>query len=225
MAPSKPLVRWTAGPPRSKFDDAILRSSILNFKCLYGDRFDQVLCVNGRDGLDLGSLGFDIVRQFPVEGSPKPWGVAWKLYPPRLRPNAHEIFIDHDVVLLDKLPQIEEFLSSEEAFLYSQSFWPDGLYGSFRDQVPDGFGLNSGLFGLPPGFSFDLSMVDEWKEDLDEQGFVASQMCRQSNLIRVGPEDLWICADDRMPRDVKGYHFCRSNRDEAWARFLSSALI
>lgn len=225
MAPSKPLVRWTAGPPRSKFDDAILRSSILNFKCLYGDRFDQVLCVNGRDGSDLRSLGIEIVRQGPFAGAPDPWGVAWKLYPPRLRPEAHEIFIDHDVVLLDKLPQIEEFMSSEEAFLYSQSFWPDGLYGSLRSQVPDGFGLNSGLFGLPPGFSFDLSIVDEWKDDLDEQGFVASQIARQKRLVRVGLEDLWICADDRMPREVKGYHFCRSNRDEAWVRFLSSALI
>lgn len=225
MALTRPLVRWTAGPPRSRFDDAILCRSILNFKSFYGDRFDYVLCINGRDGLDLDSLSVEVVRQGHLAGVPPPWGVAWKLYPPRLRPYAHEIFIDHDVVLVDRLPQIEEFLSSNEAFLYTQSFWPDGLYGSFKDQIPEGFGLNSGLFGLPPGFSFDLSSVKEWVDDLDEQGFVASQMCRQNNLIRVGLEDLWICADERMPKDVKGYHFCRSNRDEAWVRFLSSSLI
>lgn len=147
------------------------------------------------------------------------------MYPPRIRPEVHEIFIDHDVVLLDKLPQIEEFLSSDETFLYSQSFWPEGLYGTFKDRVPRGFGLNSGLFGLPPGFRFDLSIVEEWKDDLDEQGFVASQISRQKRLVRVGLEDLWICADDRMPRNVKGYHFCRSNRDAAWKRFMSATSV
>jgi hypothetical protein len=221
----RPIVRWTAGPPRSKFDDGILKRSILNFRFLYGDRFDYVLCLNGRDGVDFDSLGVEIFRQSPLAGAPEPKGVAWKLYPPRLRLESHEIFIDHDIVLVDRLLHIERFLDESDSFLYSQSFWSDGLYGSFRDKVPGGFGLNSGLFGLPPGFSFDLSSVKEWRDDLDEQGFVAAQISRQSGLIRVGLEDLWICADDRAPKDAKGYHFCRANRDESWPRFLSATSI
>ena len=221
----KPLVRWTAGPPRSRFDDAILRRSIVNFRSLYGDRFDYVLCVNGRDGLDLGSLGVEIVMQVPFEGAPEPSGVAWKLYPPRIRPEAHEIFIDHDIVLVDRIGKIKAFLSSDDAFIYSQAFSVEGCYGSFRDRVPDGFRLNSGFFGLPPGFRFDLGSVRGWSEYFDEQGFVAAELCRQRNLIRVDLEEIHICIDEGMPKRVQAYHFVHGDRDRFWTKFVRSTSI
>lgn len=221
----KPLIRWTVGPPRSRFDDAILRRSVLNFRALYGDRFDHVLCVNGRDGLDLADLGVEIIAQTSVEGAPEPSGVAWKLYPPRLRPDAHEIFIDHDIVFVERIGKIEAFLSSSDTFIYSQSFSVDGRYGSFRAQVPPGFRLNSGFFGVPPGFVFDLSSVEGWREYFDEQGFVASELCRQTNLIKVDLGEIHICKGRGVPNGVRAYHFVHSNRDRAWVRFVRSTSI
>lgn len=133
--------------------------------------------------------------------------------------------MDHDIVLVERIGKIDAFLSGDDAFIYSQGFSVEGRYGSFRDQVPNGFRLNSGFFGVPPGFVFDLSSVEEWGEYFDEQGFVASSLCRQNNLIRVDLEDLWICTDDRSPKNAKGYHFCRTNRDESWPKFLSATSI
>lgn len=225
MVPTKPLVRWTAGPPNSRFDDAILRRSILNFKSIYGDQFDYFLCLNGRGGRDFEHMGVEVILQNPMEGAPYPKGCAWKLYPPRIRPEAHEIFIDHDVVVLGRMRLVDEFLSLPDAFMYSQS--PPGArnYGRFERIVSEGFDLNSGLFGIPPRFQFDLSQVGEWSDYFDDQGFVASVFCRQRRLIRLGLDQVWICDSDEMPKDAKAYHLVHSRRDESWMRFLRMTTI
>lgn len=225
MEGQRPVARWTVGPPQSRFDDAILRRSIVNFRKIYGDLFDCFLCINGRDARGLDDLGAKVIIQSSMAGTPEPKGVAWKLYPPRLRPNSHELFIDHDVVLVDRIKKMEAFFSSREAFLYSQAYSLEGCYGTFRNLVPEGFRLNSGLFGLPPGFCFDLSSVAEWSDYFDEQGFVASSLCRQENLIMVGLEDIHICLGEYMPRMPKAYHFVRGERDESWSRFVRSTTI
>lgn len=222
---TKALVRWTVGPADSKFDDAILRRSILNFRKIYGDRFDCVVCFNGRESSSLDSLGIHTLRQEPLKDSPEPEGVAWKLYPPRLRPEAHEIFIDHDIVFVERLSKIDRFLSTDDAFIYSQAFSENGLYGRFRSSVTHGFRLNSGFFGLPPGFSFSMEGMPPWGDRHDEQGFVASMLCRRRNLIRVDLDELWICADERMPTTARGYHFCGTNRDRSWPRFVGRTAI
>lgn len=220
----KPLVRWTVGPARSDVDDLILKRSVKNFRLLYGDSFDCVLCFNGRGVRDFEGLEINTVEQSPVDGLPEPHGVVWKLYPPRLRPNSHEIFIDHDVVLVDRLPQIDAFLSRGDAFLYSESPPDSRNYGRFNALVKEGFRLNSGLFGVPPGFEFDFSLVGEWEDYFDEQGFVAASLCRKKNLVKVGLEDLWICDSEEIPR-AKGYHFVHDGRDDSWLRFLRMATI
>lgn len=220
----KPLVRWTSGPAKSKFDDVILRRSIANFRILYGDSFHYILCLNNRSEKDFDDLCVETLAQAPVAGLPRPHGVAWKLYPPRLRPDSHELFIDHDVVLVERLPQIDSFLSRDDAFLYSEP--PPGArnYGRFDSLVREGFRLNSGLFGVPPGFKFDFSLVGEWSDYFDEQGFVAASLCRKNNLERVGVEDLWICESNEMPIS-KGYHFVHDRRDESWRRFVKMTTV
>jgi hypothetical protein len=223
--PTKPLVRWTAGPVRSRFDDAILRRSVGRFVSLYGDALDYVVCINGREREEFESLGIKILRQSGLELNPKPKGVAWKLYPPRIRMESHEIFIDHDLVLAERLAGLDLFLESADAFLHTQS--PPGVrnYGRFDDLVPDGFRLNSGLFGLPPNFQFDMRPVGKWSEYFDEQGFVASVICRQSNVIQIGIDEVWICDSDETPRNAKAYHFVHDRRDESWIRFLKMTTI
>lgn len=223
--PTKPLVRWTIGPARSVFDDAILRRSVNSLVSLYGELLDYVVCVNGREKEEFADLGVRIVLQSGVEGAPNPKGVAWKLYPPRMRPSSHEIFIDHDLVLVRRVAGIDIFLESDDSFLHAQS--PPGVrnYGRFDGVIPEGFRLNSGLFGLPPNFQFDMGSVGEWSEYFDEQGFVASLMCRQSNVIQLGLDDVWICESDDLPRGVKAYHFVHDRRDESWLRFLKMTTI
>jgi hypothetical protein len=197
----------------------------MNFRKIYGKIFDYVICINGRDSSSLNNLDVEILIQSSIEGCPKPKGVAWKLYPPRLNSEVHEIFIDHDVVLVDRIPKVDLFLSMQDAFMYSQSFSKDGEYGRFRNSVTQGFRLNSGFFGLPPGFSFLLEGLPEWEGYFDEQGFVASTFCRQKNLIRVELNDLWICMDDNLPMGVKGYHFCKTNRNVSWSNFVEKTTI
>lgn len=50
-------------------------------------------------------------------------------------------------------------------------------------------------------------------------------LCRQDDTIRVDLDELWICADDRLPMGVKGYHFCGSNRDRSWPVFVGRTTI
>lgn len=223
--PTKPLVRWTAGPARSVFDDVILRRSVNGLVSLYGDLLDYVVCINGRQKEEFEDLGVRIVLQGGVEGAPKPEGVAWKLYPPRMRPSSHEIFIDHDLVLIERMRGVDLFLESEDAFLYTQS--PPGVrnYGRFDGLVPEGFRLNSGLFGLPPHFQFDMGSVGQWSGYFDEQGFVASVICRQKKAVCLNLDDIWICDSDRMPRNAKAYHFVHNRRDESWLKFLKMTTI
>lgn len=221
----KPIVRWTVGPPRSKFDDLILRRSISNFRSIYGDIFDYVACLNGRPSSGLESLGVELFVQEPVRGMPGPRHVAWKLYPPRLRPESHEIFIDHDVVILERIRKVDELLSSVDAFMCSSSSPPNRNYGRFDLLIGEGFHLNSGLFGLPPHFNFDFGLVGEWSDYFDEQGFVAASLCHQTNLIRLGLDDIWICDGDSLPIATKGYHFVHERRDEMWKKFVRMTTI
>lgn len=221
----KPLVRWTAGPVKSKFDDSILKRSVSNFKAIYGDRFDYLLCFNNRDDGEFKSMRIETLRQSHVEGLPEPEGCAWKLYPPRLRPESHEIFIDHDIVLVEQLPQIDHFISQIDSFLYSESSCGNRNYGRFEGLVCDGFQMNSGIFGLPPGFQFNFSLVGEWKNYFDDQGFVAASICHKGNLVRIGTEDLLICESEGELMRAKAYHFVHDMRDESWLRFLRMTTI
>lgn len=218
----KPLVRWTVGPSGSPYDDFILRRSICNFRRIYGGLFDYVVCFNGRTRSELDGLDVDLIEQKPVEGMPEPHGVAWKLYPPRLRPEAHELFMDHDVVLVQRITQIDRFLSLPDAFIYSESPPDSRNYGKFDRAVREGFRLNSGLFGVPPGFQFDFSEVGSWQGYFDEQGFVAASLCHKPRAIPISIEDLWICESEEIP-EAKGYHFVHERRGESWLWFLKSS--
>lgn len=222
---AKPIVRWTIGPLACKYDDAILRRSIGNFISLYGDIFDYFLCLNGRDSFDRLDPRVTLVKQTALANCPEPNGCTWKLYPPRIRIESHEIFMDHDIVLVDRIEKIDRFLESSDAFIYTQAASDLGNYGRFSDRVREGFRLNSGLFGLPPGRSLDLVGVGDWKEYFDDQGFVASIFCREKNLIKVDLEEIWICDSDLLPKTAKGYHFVRNGRERSWLDFLRSSTI
>ena len=221
----KPLIRWTIGPPACRHDCAILKRSIRNFLSLYGDQFDYLLCVNGRSLSEFDSINpkVKLMKQVPVLGCPNPKGCAWKLYPPRIRPESHEIFIDHDLVFVDVIEKVNDFLASKNSFIYAQSEFRN--YGRFDGIVSKGFRLNSGIFGIPPGKSLDIASAGDWVEYFDDQGFIASIFCREKNLIRIDLEEIWICDKECMPKFAKGYHFVKDRRDKSWLNFLRSTTI
>ncbi len=116
----KPLARWTIGKV-SKTGHEILKESIISFKKIYPE-FDYTVCYNEIELEDLETL--ENVSYFQQTHDccniqVKPFSInAWKLFPPRLRINSHEIFLDNDIVIHKRIPQIDKFLQSNKPLCY-----------------------------------------------------------------------------------------------------------
>lgn len=210
---TRPLVRWTIGPVSPEGREC-LAESVRRWRCAYGGRLDMVVCHNGvADPCAipawLADLGVPLYAQRGDElaGMPRPphpasgaayrsaTCVAWKLYPPRLRPDAHEIFLDSDCVVTRPLRVIEEFLDARDVVLTSPPV-PFGVPGSFAcygrlAHLGHGEALGSHLFGLCPGFDLGArlpfaAIEHRWDNYLDEQGLVgvALQDGRRASIPR-----------------------------------------
>jgi hypothetical protein len=153
-----------------------------------------------------------------------PIGVAWKLYPPRLRPNAHEIFIDNDLII-DKLPvEIEIFLQSNNYFIYTE-----GLHVNTKGRFnwPIGKTFNSGLFGIPPNFDFKEQIENKLKDQLgwtdyfDEQGLVGEILLNQNNVLNIDLKTIGIFEEAPVQIGLHGYHFVKANSgtNTAWNHY------
>jgi len=175
---------------------------------------------------ELEQMGLQLHKQDPASLPLPPEGVAWKLYPPRLAPNRHELFIDNDLVIVRKTKKIDMFLASD-AVIYTRSL--HAAFGCYTSKVPASFRLNTGLFGIPPGYDFQgelLRRLDgkkKWESYFDEQGLVASALYAQPNRIEIGLKEIAICEVDDYKKSWHGCHFVGSNRTErnvAWDTFL-----
>ena len=236
----KPLVRWTIGAV-SNLGFLSLEKSIQSLRNIYGNRLDYILCHNNLDTKCyemVSSLGVRLIEQKPCLDMFEPLGVAWKLYPPRLRLDSHELFIDNDLIILNPIKEIDDFLSSADSFLYSECRL-DRPYGAYEPEVPLGFRMNTGLFGLPPGFDFEgeikKSMVasqnNEWTLGFDEQGMVASIFADQEHLIKISLDDIFICgpklSEDEFCFGRNGYHFVSLNSgfNKYWVMFNQGRML
>src|SRR5690606_18078303 len=94
---------------------------------------------------------FSLIDQTDIAKASKipPAGVAWKLYPPRIDKTRHEISIDNDIIFTERIPEIDLFLNSDCTLLLEGD---SRTYGRFERYVPAGYEINSGIFGMPPGF-------------------------------------------------------------------------
>lgn len=228
-----PLARWIIGPvKKSGFD--CLKVAVDNFTRLHPE-FDTLICHNQLDEKsinELEKLGIPLFAQTYTNGI-EPKGVAWKLYPPRLRPNAHELVMDNDIVLVEKIPEIEEFLSRDCILYYESS---RRSYGSFDKFVPNCIYLNSGFYGMPPGFNFETKLTSlfeqsgltEWTNSCnqgrytwDEQGIVAAALSNYKEHIRISLTQVTNCELDLI--QGKGFHFVGLNRytkHKAWRDWI-----
>jgi hypothetical protein len=124
----------------------------------------------------------------------KPEGVTWKFYPPRLDEGRHEIVIDNDIVFLERIPEIERFFKSDATLLMEGQ---SRTYGRFDGLVPVGYQINSGIYGMPPGFNLDnyvqlyagtawqINATGEYSmsRSFDEQGLVAAALLNHHSHI------------------------------------------
>ena len=230
----KPLVRFTIGNASNTGFECLERA-IIQIQKLH--HVDVVVCHNCQKDkvahLEHVTL-FD--QSSHADDELPPMGVAWKLYPPRLDINRHEILIDNDIILEERVPELDQFLQSTKHCLMLEG--ESRTYGRFQKHVPAGLNINSGIYGFPPGFDFgsyvQLYAGKEWEmnatgthassKTFDEQGLVAFILANQKHIIIPNTtitncEKQWIKGS--------GMHFIGLNRTEShipYRAYLQSKL-
>ena len=228
----RPLARWTIGPVEN-LGFEILKESIFSFKVIYPE-FDLILCHNHISVEKVADLGIDLYEQLAVDmpfiarqpdnNSEEASGCGWKLSPPRLRMDAHELWIDNDLVIKKRLPIIDKWLESNTT-LISAGVGRCRMYGDFDRFVPKGLHVCAGLFGVPPFFDFQKRIEDISVHatkpigGYDEQGMTAAIVTNEIGFMKIPLSQLWISEDHvEFPSNIpSAIHFVGANR-KSWHR-------
>jgi hypothetical protein len=212
------IIRWTIGPV-SKCGFEILRESVSRFERIYPS-IRRVVCFNNIPISKLNRINADLIDQnaYIESLSFVPQGPAWPLYPPRIT-NDHEIFIDNDIVLYDKLDIVDEFLGSENMFFFSEG--AHRLYGNYDNLIKIDTKINSGFFGIPPNFNFKFEIEKVLKTNSlgihehhhDFQGIVAACLYDQALTKKINLSTITLCEPEHeLKFGTSGVHFVISNR-------------
>jgi len=204
-------IRWTIGDVSPAGFEA-LRLSIWGASRLFGSEARLAVCVN--------SLTIEAARRQTGDVPPKvEWryadrlpdglrsvltgsmaeGVAWKLAPLRLFPNAYELSLDNDCILWSLPDAIRSWLSDENPpCLIAADVRP--AFGKFAPLTrPEP--RNTGIRGFPPGYDLGGALAKVLREhplrldsEPDEQGLqvVAIELGRPSRIVPT--EDVSICS-------------------------------
>jgi hypothetical protein len=245
---AKPLFRFTVGSCIQQGLDILAESIKKTTATLGVENFDWMICYNGLSQDDLEFLSRAIgdrpITLFPQNWSHCPipdecqsprredgtieWngnrcgGTLWKVCPPRMRMEAHEIVMDNDIILLKKFPEIDSFLSTTKKALILEEHIR--FYGRY-DEIfgPGGPFLNSGLMGFPPNYDFGAEIKRVWEENgkytrltqADEQGLLMYTLSRipsfrikQTQMIEVLARDF----KSRINGEEEAIHFTQANR-------------
>ena len=196
MLKNKPLIRWTIGPV-AKEGFVCLKLAVELMQSLYKDTCNYAVCYNGLSNQQkslLPNVNLLVNQENysnlfhcnpPVFGF---GGPAWKLYPPRLNMDSHEIIIDNDVIIYKKPEQFNIFFKKNiititEAITRSYS-------KSLEHLIPEGYNINSGVICLPPNFDFEKKISNciklfnlNWQNHFDEQTLIAYITSQQTVQI------------------------------------------
>ncbi len=244
---SKPLFRFTVGSCIQQGLDILAESICRTLPALGQDRFDWMICYNGLSSENLafleekiGDLPITLYEQqwhdCPIDDyaqSPRrpdgsyEWngnhcgGTLWKVCPPRMRMESHEIVMDNDIVLLRAFPQIEQFLADVKVLILEE---PIRFYGRYNECfMAGGPYLNSGFMGFPPGYDFGAAIRKNWEEygrhtglsQADEQGLLMYTLSLEKSH-RIKPTQMKeVLARDfkaRVDGTEEGIHFTQSNK-------------
>lgn len=172
----------------------------------------------------------DVLTLLQNENSYKipPKGVAWKLYPPRLAMNRHEIFIDNDIIIREKIEEIDLFLEKNDHVLLLED--EQRAYGNFDRFIKKNKLINSGIFGLCPFFDLKAYMdfyTNTWNENagyenessvtFDEQGLIALSLLSHKKYFLIKNTTVTKC--DVNYKKSKGMHFIKLNRKRLHSPF------
>lgn len=252
----KPVIRWTIGSVK-KTGYEILYVSIKKILSLYSNEFDYFVFYNDINLNEIEKLkikfkNIEFVRQkwqdCPInlampnsidkETKQKLNGSFWKICPPRIRKDAHEIILDNDLVFLKKPKIIKEFLSRIDKNLVVQDcLLYMGKYGKYINEKQ---GYNSGIIGLRPNYDFESELKKEWNQSDDseldyaeEQGLVTYTLLKSDCLIAssedfvgIHPEHVYLnsLSFDILDKMGIGHHKKMDINKRARIRFKSRLL-
>lgn len=230
----KPLIRWTIGDASTSISFKVLELSIRLFKKHFKE-FDCIICTNATELVKINIVK-DIAKKLNVEifeqtSQHIPENLSkissfWKFCPLRLRSESHEIIIDNDILIFEKLEKINMFLASNKTLICEDNF---RFFGKFDHLHKDGIALNSGLVGFPPFYNIEkeINFFLKEKESLnyaDEQGLVMAILNKEDN-IKISTKEISILHFDKFYDGEKwidysnfdffrskGFHFVGINR-------------
>jgi len=227
----KPLFRWTIGGRLCNDSIEILNQSIYLISKCYPEA-DAIVCYNGIEKSQLQKIKAELYEQHHVpEMEYPPKKEMWKMYPPRLRPEGHEIVLDNDVLIFSRIKEIDLFLSGNYTLMLRGRA---RAYGKYDHKVPQPHAINSGLYGLPPNFDLASKIkecckedkIREWEKWCDDQGVIAYSLF-QTDYIIIEPDVILNYFPEYthpLPFNIKGVHFQGLNRGRRtnWKKLISS---
>lgn len=232
------LLRWIIGPVRRE-GFVCLSHSVRSAKKLYPE-LNLLICHNRLDDDQLAlvnRLDVPTFDQKDAEGitATRPnnnFGFCWKLYPPRISLGEHEIVMDNDVVLEKRVPQIDSFLNGDHT-LFCEGVL--GLHGRFGKHI-EGVKVNSGIYGMPPGFDFAAvcrkicgeKKLSSWERRHDEQGIVGATLLSYDEPLIVPLTTVaFLRPHAKYQSGFCGYHFSGINSrpdHPPWRQHLSKII-
>jgi hypothetical protein len=231
----KPILRWTIGP----VSEAGFKCLNLSYKLLkkqYEKKFRYIICYNGLSKEQIAYLpNIEKIDQekiscpfLPNIYEYKDYAAVWKLYPPRMDLDVHEIILDNDVVIYGSL--FDKFLAEDKIYIteaFTRSYSPN-----LERFIPENFNVNVGVVCLPPGFDFQKNLSDSiefaniknWENFFDDQSLTAMSIYKEKPKI-IPLSDLFVCAKNLVQAKY-GLHFVGLNRNQCiyWNKFLSQIL-
>lgn len=236
----KPLVRWTIGPVE-KYGYDCLKKSINLWKKIFHNKFDLIICHNQQkiENLNfLKSLGVELICQENFKNSIQkvPYDTFWKLYPPRLKIETHEIFVDNDIIIFKNFKLLDEFLQNNNLIICTEGH--KRFYGNFSHLIKSEININTGFFCLPPFFDLKKELENFFHENpnieitnhSDDQGILMS-IFQNFNFKIISNSIISICNPslDFNPYKVgkSGIHFTGLNVGccNYWNKFNNFKLI
>lgn len=238
----KPLARWTIGPT-SKCGLEILKESLYSFSKIYPD-IDRIICYNQIEKPKIkngnfyeqkyNELGYPLTpgEKNPTELGRVLGGMAgsgWKLTPARLRISSHELWIDNDIIIHKKIPEIDAWIQSNKCLI------SEGLgrhYGEiFYSMIQENLKICAGFFGLPPFFDFNKQIMKYVKflngktlGSYDEQGLVTTVITNNDYIVVPLKEMAIIEPNQTLQDNTSAFHFVGANRTEnhaGWQKYKS----
>jgi hypothetical protein len=229
----KPLIRITLGDVSQDGLD-LLKLSVKKLKKLYSE-CDVYVCYNTIKKEKLENIDCDLIcceNTKDVEYAP--YKEMWKMYPPRLRIDSHEIVIDNDLLIFSRIKEIDNFFNGNHAVLLRGKA---RSYGKYEHLVPMPYAFNSGFYGMPPYFDFSEKIKEACKNDLfrkwenwcDDQGVIAYaltsiefKIIEPNVIINSFPDE-----DKILTETINGVHFIGLNRGlrKNWKALTSKYLI